>query len=69
MSSELHYTVVTDIGSAELSLLQEYLVWEWINGQGIDYKPRSKLKNTVCTEGLYTNGSGAQTKSIWDKML
>ena len=29
--------VVTDIGSAELSLSQEYLVWEGINGQGIDY--------------------------------
>jgi len=29
--------VVTDIGSAELSLLQEPLVWEWINEQGIGY--------------------------------
>ena len=37
VSSELCYTVVTDIGSAELSLLQEYLVWEQINGQGIGY--------------------------------
>ena len=35
--SELRYMVVTDIGSAELSLSQEYLVWEWINRQGIDY--------------------------------
>jgi len=29
--------VVTDIGSGELSLLQEHLVREWINGQGIGY--------------------------------
>ena len=37
VSSDLHYTVVSDISSAELSLLQEHLVGEWINGQRIDY--------------------------------
>jgi len=37
VSSEPHYTVVTDIGSAELSLSQEHLVWEWINRQRIGY--------------------------------
>jgi len=37
VSSELHYTVVTDISLAELSLSQEYLVEEWINGQEIGY--------------------------------
>ena len=37
VSSELCYMVVTDIGLAELSLLWEHLVREWINGQGIGY--------------------------------